>query len=333
MIRSTILGLYAMVFLWCYAYGQRSGILAKESQQSNVSLNPCLVGHWSQATVWNVEYDELRDLIFLGSCGCIYVLDVSDPSKPEQLSYFNHSLCNTCGFFYDPNEQILYVCSGASGLTIWSLSDPTQPVKLGKYDTPGYASSIDVMGHYAFVACADAGLCVLDVTHSDDPKEVGHFEMTSATCLHVSGRYAYIADLGLRILDISNPTTPMEISYYETPGVAFGLDVIDGHAYVADDWCGLRIIDISEPKNPHEVGYFLTPGYAWGVYVANSLAYVSACEEGLRVIDFTDVSDPREIAHYETSEAIVNALTYGSHIYMADAADGLRIVSMTTFGN
>jgi hypothetical protein len=318
-----------VVFLCCYAYGADAEISTQGSQQTGVLLNTCLVTHWSQATVWTVAFDELRNLAFLGSCGCIFVLDISDPANPAQLSQFNHSPCNTCGFFYGQNEQILYICSGVSGFSIWDMKDPTEPSKIGFLDTPGYASSVHVTGQYAFVVCADAGLRVIDVSHPSEPKEIGHFDMTSATCIQVEDKYAYVADLGLRILDISVPSNPTEISYYETPGVAFGLYIDGNRVYVADDWCGLRVIDISEPKTPFEVGHFQTPGYAWGVYVADSHAYVSACEEGLHVVDVTNADSPRVIAYYETSDAIVNAWANESHIYMADAANGLQIVSLT----
>jgi hypothetical protein len=333
MSRRILLILCTAVFFCYYVCGADVGVSNRRSQQNGVLLNDCLVSHWSEATVWTVAFDELRDLAFVGSCGCIFVLDVSDPANPVQLSQFRHSPCNTCGFYYSQDQRVLYVCSGVSGFTIWDLKDPAEPVKIGFLETPGYASSVDVIGQYAFVVCADAGLHVIDVSCPSEPKEIGHFDMTSATCIQVMDNYAYVADLGLRILDISVPSNPMEISYHETPGVAFGLYVSGDRAYVADDCCGLRVIDVSNPKQPHELGHFLTPGYAWDVYVADSHAYVSACEEGLHVIDVTYADNPREIAYYETSDAIVNAHVLDSHIYMADAANGLQIISLTAAAN
>jgi hypothetical protein len=333
MIRRIAFIAYVVVSVSYFAHCESVRILTTGKQQDDVSLNTCLVGHWSQATAWTVANDQLRDLVFLGSCGCVYVIDVSDPSKPEQLSQFNNSQGNTCGFYYDHNNQRLHICSGYLGYRIWDLRDATQPIEIGHYETPGYASSVYVSGQLAFITCADAGLRVLDISDPSTPKELGHFDMTSATYVQVSNTYAYVADLGLRILDIAVPSNPKQVSYHETPGVAFGLHVIGDYAYVADDRGGLRIIDISEPTNPKETGYLLIEGDAWNVQVVGSLAYVSACEEGLRVIDIVDAYNPQEIAYYKTSEAIVNVIASGSHIYMADAANGLQIISMMALGD
>lgn len=303
----------------------------KTDQQQHDSLNVCTIGHWAHATAWAISYDKTRDLVFLGSCGCIYVLDVSNPSEPKQISQFKHSLCNTCGLYYDQSEQTLYICSGVSGFKIWNLDDPSQPVELGHYDTPGYACGTHVCDQYAFIACAYAGLLIIDISDPSDPIEVGHFDMTNATCVQVSDKYAYVADLGLRILDVSDPSSPKEVGYYDTPGVAFSVQIVDNYAYIADDWCGLRIIDISEPKKPKEVGYLLTPGYAWGVYVVDSYAYVSACEEGLRVIDITLPNNPEEVAYYTTAVAALNAQVLDSHIYVV-VENGLRIYAILIKG-
>jgi hypothetical protein len=264
----------------------------KTDQQQHDSLNVCTIGHWAQAMAWTVSYDKTRDLVFLGSCGCIYVLDVSNPSEPKQISQFKHSLCNTCGLYYDQT---------------------------------GYACGTHVCDQYAFIACAYAGLLIIDISDPSDPIEVGHFDMTNATCVQVSDKYAYVADLGLRILDVSDPSSPKEVGYYDTPGVAFGVQIVDNYAYIADDWCGLRVVDISDPVYPKEVGYFLTPGYAWCIHVVDSYAYVAACEAGLRIIDISNPSNLEEIAYYDTPAEALYAYVAGSYIYIADAASGLQI--------
>ncbi|MBM3313784.1 hypothetical protein FJY70_04230, partial [candidate division WOR-3 bacterium] len=43
-----------------------------------------------------------------------------------------------------------------------SVSDPSHPVELGYYDTPGYAYGVHVSGNHAYVADASAGLQVIE---------------------------------------------------------------------------------------------------------------------------------------------------------------------------
>jgi len=293
--------------------------------ENNDSLNMCCVGNWSSKTAWTLAYDKARELLFLGSCGCVCILDVSDPTEIREISQFKHSPCNTCGLFYDHSTYRLYICDGISGLKIWDISDVSQPLVLGQYDTPGYASSVYVSGIHAHVADADGGLIIIDVTDPSRPQKVSHHEMTTACHVFVSDNYAFVADLGLRIIDISVPSQPKEVSYYNTPGVAYGVYVVGHHAYIADDWCGLRIMDISNPEYPEELGHLVTPGYAWGVHVVGSYAYVSACEAGLRIIDVSQPENPNEVAYYDTPDEALYAYVSDNHVYVADAAKGLQI--------
>ena len=42
-------------------------------------------------------------------------------------------------------------------------------------------------------------------------------------------------------------------------GDRFGVAVVGGYAYIADDWYGLRVVDVSTPADPTEVGFYDTP--------------------------------------------------------------------------
>lgn len=291
----------------------------------NVEIHDiCFVGNWSSKTAWTIAHDEMRDLVFVGSCGCVCVLDVSNPLEPKKVSEFKHSRCNTCALYYEQHTGLLYICDGISGLKIWDLSDAAQPKAIGEFDTPGYASHVYVSGAHAYVADADGGLLILDVSNPQQPKEVGHYEMTTACYVFVSNNIAYVADLGLRIIDVSTPSEPKEISYYETPGVAYSVHVEGTKAYLADDWGGLRVIDVANPACPEELGCYKTQGYAWDVFVDGPLAYVASCDGGLQIVDVSAPQDLREVGCYDTPDEALNVLVSGSRVYVA-ASSGLQI--------
>jgi len=94
-------------------------------------------------------------------------------------------------------------------IPLLNFSDPTNPTKLGSYNTAGYAWG---------------------VTLSSD------------------GSKAYVADggKGLVVIDVSDPTNPTKLGSYDTAGYAEGVTLSsDGSkAYVADDNNGLVVIDI-----------------------------------------------------------------------------------------
>ncbi len=162
----------------------------------------CCVGQRLLKSVWTVAYDETKNLFFLGSCGCVCVLNVSNPAKPVKLCEFKHSTCNTCGLFHEPLTHRLYICDGIGGLKIWNIANPSSPVELGHYDTPGYACDVYVAGNYAYVAACEAGLRVIDVSTPTHPREVGYHD-TPDDAMHVivSESFAYVANVsyGLQI--------------------------------------------------------------------------------------------------------------------------------------
>jgi hypothetical protein len=297
------------------------------THESDIDKAPDLycLGNWSSKTAWTIAYDEIRELVFLGSCGCVSVIDVSKPLEPKKVSEFKHSRCNTCALYYEQHTGRLYICDGISGLKILDLSDATQPKAISEFDTPGYASGVHVSGTHAYVADADGGLFILDVSNPQQPKEVGHYEMTTACCVFVSDNIAYVADLGLRIIDVSVASEPREISYYATPGVAYSVHVEGKKAYIADDWGGLRVIDVANPTYPKELGYCNTQGYAWDVFVVESLAYVASCDGGLQIIDVSAPKDLREVGSYDTPGEALSVLVSGARVYVAAASSGLQI--------
>ncbi|MCS7250799.1 MAG: hypothetical protein NZ608_07800, partial [candidate division WOR-3 bacterium] len=51
-----------------------------------------------------------------------------------------------------------YVADGRAGLMIIDVSNPSNPIEVGYYDTPGYARDVYVYSSYCYVADGDAGL-------------------------------------------------------------------------------------------------------------------------------------------------------------------------------
>jgi hypothetical protein len=168
------------------------------------SLNTRFIGNWPFGESYAVSFDTIRNLVFCGSGGGVYILDVSNPANPQKISEKIHTRGIVEALFYESSSKILYIAAGQGGLEIWDVSDPSSPFKLGYYFTPGYAYGVYVSGSYAYVADEGAGL---------------------------------------RIINISNPSNPYEAGYYDTPDYAYGVYVSGSYAYVADYEAGLQIYE------------------------------------------------------------------------------------------
>ena len=66
-----------------------------------------------------------------------------------------------------------YVADSGAGLQVIDVSNPANPVRVGGYDTSGYAQDVAVSGNYAYVADDGGGLQVIDVSNPANPVRVG----------------------------------------------------------------------------------------------------------------------------------------------------------------
>jgi hypothetical protein len=184
-----------------------------------------------------------------------------------------------------------YVTDLDSGLQIIDISNPTNPILKGNYNTSGYAYGVQVVSNYAYVADDYKGLQIIDISNPTNPILKGNYDTPDyASGLQIVGNYAYVADgvSGLQIIDISNPTTPILKGNYDTSGAAWSVQVVDNYAYVADGVSGLQIIDISNRTTPTLKGNYDTSGSAQSVQVVGNYAYVADYAGGLKIIDVSE---------------------------------------------
>ncbi len=151
------------------------------------SLNVRFVGNWPFGPSYVVSYDSSRNLVFAGSGGGVYILDVSDPSNPVKLSEKIHTWGIAYSLFYEYNTGRLYIADGTRGLEIWDVSNSSSPQKLGNYWTPGYAYGVYVSGNCAYVADWWTGFRIIDVSDPSSPSEMGFYK----TANHAYGIYIY----------------------------------------------------------------------------------------------------------------------------------------------
>ena len=85
------------------------------------SLNVRYVGGWPFGPSWTVAVDSVRDYVFLGSGGGVYILDVSDPHWPVKVSERIHTRGSVNDLYYDVTRQFLYVADGPGGLEVLAL--------------------------------------------------------------------------------------------------------------------------------------------------------------------------------------------------------------------
>jgi len=205
---------------------------------------------------------------------------------------------------------------------------------IGKYDDGSqYANAVFVSGSYAYVADAENGLEIIDISDPTTPVKVGQFDEHGEYLFDVfiSGSYAYVADMddGLEIIDISDPTTPVKVGQVDNASWANGVYVSGSYAYVANGLDGLMIIDISDPTTPVNVSHFDDGGSGSEVYVSGSYAYLADSYDGLEIFDISDPNNPVEVGQFEDGRSAYNVYVSGSYAYLTDELGCLKIIDIS----
>jgi hypothetical protein len=316
------------------------------------SLNMRFVGSWPFGPSYAVTVDSVRDLVFLGSGGGVYVLDVSTPSDPQKLSERIHTRGVVMDLSYDSPNENLYIADGDVTLEIWSVEDPANPGRLGWWDNPPpmvsvylVSRDVTVLDSFAYVIDfspaygVDDGLHILNVSDPLSPYRVGFLGLPSALGFAISGSYAYVVcgDRGLEVVDISNPSNP-QWECRGPDGLYMSITISDSYAYV--DGClnsgekGFIILDISNHLNVHAVGCCSTIFDVKSTAFSDSYAYAATDDSGLYVINISDISNPEIVGHYDTPGLGEDIAITGLHAYIAEAAinreeAGLRVVDVS----
>jgi len=202
-----------------------------------------------------------------------------------------------------------YVTMGGEGLTIFDISNPAVPVRLGSHPTLGDAGTVSVQGDYAYVIEERrwtgsnflGSVEIFDVSDPASPWLLGSFDSSGYAGfgnnnVAVAGQYAYVADgsAGVQVVDVTLPWQPVRVGgYIANDGFASRVQVVGNHAFVAYGLAGLHILDLSDPVHPKRIGaYAACGGQFRDVAVAGNYAYAADPINGLVIIDVSNPANP-----------------------------------------
>jgi len=256
--------------------------------------SPHEVGWLPYPGMWPSRSELVGELAYLAA-GVLWIVDVSEPSSPVELSITRPAGFGSCWDSTVVGELALLPLmydQPPSGLLVLDVSNPALPNELGRggdWDSTGIA----VDGTYAYTVGPD-GLHVVDLSDPTLPVPVGSFEAAWSSFLTrvaVADGLAVVAPEleALHVIDVSEAHAPSELGVFDE--MHFGpTDVAleGGHVLVSDGYSGtLRIIDVTAPHAPFEVGASGLNLNGQGVSVSGNLAYVAAGSGGVAIFDIS----------------------------------------------
>lgn len=234
-----------------------------------------------------------------------------------------------------PRRRFLLVCIGLILVPAPAIPEcvdyGNHLYRVGNCDTPGHALAVAVAETWAYVADADGGLQLVDITNPQMPSVVSGLSTPGAACgLAVHERNVHLADgpSGLQIIDVTVFWNPRIIGAVLLPGAACGVAIRDDLTFVACGPSGLAIVDTGDPRNPILLGSVGTPGEAMHVAVSGDHAYVSAGVSGLQVIDVTDPRNPVRVGSLPLPGTAMDVAVSGGYAFVASDSAGVHAVDV-----
>jgi len=259
----------------------------------------------------------------------LVTLDITAPSAPTVLGRLNTPGEAESAAFHN---GAVFIADGYRGVTIASLSDPSQPQPLAALPGSGPIAKVAAAGDLA--AAVDVGdLDLFDLSNPSTPTLLATYDPDGfIKDVELSGSHAYVvlSNKALEAVDVTDPAHPeKEGSLHIEKGELLALD--GDRAVIAGDGL-LTVADISDPAHPAELGrldldYSRAPS---DVFLAGTAAYLSEYWVGLHVIDLTDPAHPTDAGLIPMEGASHAGAVQGNLLFIGDSrGGGVRIFDIS----
>jgi hypothetical protein len=291
-----------------------------------------------------------------GTGNGFYVVDVRQPTAPLLLTA--QSFLNGQAVEISLLGNHAYVAAGTAGLSIFSLSNPTNPVPAGGYSTAMRLKGVALQGNNSYVLDGNNGFHVLDVTDPAAPRRLKSYVARNNTeAFAQAKRWLYLGVAGgngtnnptMEIIDVAEPNVIRRVGIvahpvsggndYRPAVTAIGLDHDLAVLTVGPfGWPDLspKIIDVSKPTSPVIVGSVSRFGQEVRKVVAQAnhayLADGDPFSPGLRIVDIADAKDPVEVGSYESSTSPDSVCLLGNYCYLS-SSNSTEILDLSVLTN
>ncbi len=230
----------------------------------------------------------------------------------------------------------LYVAESWAGLGLYHMDDPVSVVnlisRLSMDEVHVWALEVD--SSFAYLACGDSGLIVVDLSNPSFPSEAARINL-GARALSVlkSGDTVYVGfeESGIGLVDVSVPDSPFFLETKPTAGGVLDMALQDSLLFVAQATEGAAIYDISGldwqllSTIPTEHVNFSLVLEACNLFLAHGAA-------GIYAYDVANPSFPHLVGSLNTGGESRDIVSLGDTLLVADGYDGMLSVLFLGLG-
>lgn len=221
------------------------------------------------------------------------IVDILDPARPQRLRFVD-TAGRTQELIQVANNLCVVMTGGDSGIGIYDISDPLDPVEIGMIDGSHGIEHLEASGQFVF-GSGQSETILIDLRQPDQPAIIGEFGFGGGA-ITISGDWLYTMgeahDASLVAVDISSPENPVAMGSLAIPGWVGGLGATGSDVYVCSSSQGLIAVDASDPSSLAVVAEVPLPCGARFVAIDGDLAYVAqVCAMSRSAFTVFDISE------------------------------------------
>jgi hypothetical protein len=176
--------------------------------------------------------------------GGLRVVDITDPTKPTEISRYNPS---ESANDVSVDGNFVYIADGSWGLRVIDISDPAMLREVGAYKTTGaeYSGDVYIHGDHLFLARGwNYGAVIIDISQPDQPTEILAIEDNFST-FAVKGEFMFSLSMGWLYANwLCLPACVIEIAHM-APLYNFRDTIVkDDLIYATDQENGLLVLSL-----------------------------------------------------------------------------------------
>jgi hypothetical protein len=266
------------------------------------------------------------------------VVNLVDAQSVQSIEITKIGQMDTAGWAANVQVQdhIAYLSASDAGLYIVNITNPQNPVELGRYnESIDDIHDIYIDGNLAYLADYTEGLKIVDVSDSENPTLIGMFnDGGEVGSVEIYGNFAFLADFqdGLEIVNITDPTHPQELLQYDTGfNYVFNVEVKDDLAYVSDfvsaSEKALVILNISSLSSIGEIARYTIDGEIFSIDFVGDIAYMMCSSGGVKIFNISNPDSLLELSSYYDGGNAVEMAFFEDYMIIADRDIGLEVLT------
>jgi len=228
----------------------------------------------------------------------------------------------------------LYVAESWAGLGLYHMDDPVSVVNLiSRLSMDGvHVWALEVDSSFAYLACGDSGLIVVDLSNPSFPSEAARIHLDArALSVFKRGDTAYVGfeESGIGLVDVRVPNSPLLLGTKPTAGGVLDMALRDSLLFIAQATAGAAIYDM---EGWDLLSTIPTGHVTFSLALEGNTLFLAEGALGISAYDIGDPASPHRVGTLNTGGESRDITSLGDTLLVADGYDGMLSVLFLGLG-